>query len=229
MAVRRRSSSAAVAPVELFLTARDRFLAVFLAVFFRVAFFLALGFLMRVAAPRRSPPDVCASSLVRGIPCYESARSDEAVRLMQLGNRRPPPPGPRGGGGLRRRQEARSARQSQRRSSSHPTVRLLLTGNTAEPVISWALQLAGAHAPPFAGANPNRPTWQQRKTRAPAYLGPGTLSLRFGCARTQRPKPRRIAGISRAVPGCAREVSATRRLNGGGGSLVRTRLWGSIP
>jgi hypothetical protein len=81
MAVRRRSSSAAAAPVELFLTARDRFLAAFLAVFFRpvffrmarlfeafffrafffrawlwldfprVAFFLALGFLMRVAAP----------------------------------------------------------------------------------------------------------------------------------------------------------------------------------
>ncbi len=39
MAVCRRSSSAAAAPVELFLTARDRFLAAFLAVFFRPVFF----------------------------------------------------------------------------------------------------------------------------------------------------------------------------------------------
>lgn len=222
MAVCRRSSSAAAAPVELFLTARDRFLAAFLAVFFRpvffrmarlfeafffrafffpawlrldfprvaffrVAFFLALGFLMgvaapsaagtvipqkrfakepslprrsalkghrtrtarrvstgswlcprihestwqgrpgcpnpvaapmtagswapvrgefqplRVPAPRRSPPDVCASSLVRGIPCYESARSERGRRAHAPGNRRLPPPEPRSGGGLRRR------------------------------------------------------------------------------------------------------------------------------
>ena len=39
MPVCRRSSSAAAAPVELFLTARDRFLAAFLAVFFRPVFF----------------------------------------------------------------------------------------------------------------------------------------------------------------------------------------------
>ncbi len=58
-------------------------------------------------------------------------------------------------------------------------------------------------------ANPNRPTWQQRKTRAAAYLGPRTRSLRFGYTRTRRPKPRGIAGISRAVPGCGRKVSAT--------------------
>ncbi len=58
-------------------------------------------------------------------------------------------------------------------------------------------------------AKPNRPTWQQRKTRAAASFGLGTRSLRFGYTRARRPKPRAIAGISRAVPGCGREVSAT--------------------
>ena len=85
MAVCRKSSSASAAPLELFPAALDRFLAAFLAVFFRpvffrmarffrafffgallrpgffraaffrVAFFLAPGFLMGVAAPSAAP------------------------------------------------------------------------------------------------------------------------------------------------------------------------------
>ena len=42
-----------------------------------------------------------------------------------------------------------------------------------------------------------------------ASLGPRTRSLRFGCARARRPRPRGIAEISQTAPQCAREVSAT--------------------
>jgi hypothetical protein len=58
-------------------------------------------------------------------------------------------------------------------------------------------------------ANPNRPTWQQRKTRAAVSSRPGAVSLRFGYARARRPRPRGIAEFSRTVPECVREVSAT--------------------
>ncbi len=58
-------------------------------------------------------------------------------------------------------------------------------------------------------AKPNRPTWQQRQTRDAVSSRPGTRSLRFGYARAWRPRPRGIAGISQAVPECAREISAT--------------------
>ncbi len=64
----------------------------------------------------------------------------------------------------------------------------------------------------FAEANRERnrtAQGQQRKTRAAATSRPGTRSLRFGYTRARRPKPRGIAGISRAIAGCGREVSAT--------------------
>jgi hypothetical protein len=43
-----------------------------------------------------------------------------------------------------------------------------------------------------------------RTHRADASSPPGTHSLRFGTARAGRPRPRGIAEISQAVPGCAR-------------------------
>ncbi len=58
-------------------------------------------------------------------------------------------------------------------------------------------------------AKPDRPTWQQRQTRDAVSFRAGTRSLRFGYTSARRPKPRGIAGMSRAVPGCGREVSAT--------------------
>jgi hypothetical protein len=57
-------------------------------------------------------------------------------------------------------------------------------------------------------ANPNRPTWQQRKTRAAVSSRPRTVSLRFGNAGACPPTPRGIAGTSQAVPRYARGVSA---------------------
>jgi transposase InsO family protein len=58
------------------------------------------------------------------------------------------------------------------------------------------------------GAKPNRPTWQQRRTRAAALSRPGTLSLRFGFAGARPPRPRGIAEISQATPESEHEVSA---------------------
>jgi hypothetical protein len=96
-------------------------------------------------------------------------------------------------------------------------------------VSSSPLVLEGTEAPHFYGgakgiptcslvllrpaihrsAIPNRRTWQQRNTRDAASFEPRMRRLRFGFAGAHRPKPREFAGISRAILGCAREVSAT--------------------
>ncbi len=58
-------------------------------------------------------------------------------------------------------------------------------------------------------AKPNRPTCQQRKTHAAAPIEPQTRRLRFRFTNSQSPKPRGIAGFSRSIWECMREVSAT--------------------
>jgi len=77
-------------------------------------------------------------------------------------------------------------------------------------------------------ANPNRSTWQQRKTRAAASFGLGSRSLRFECAKplAQNPAesrhfPGRLALLPKSLCG--------GRL-GGGASRIRTlstprRIW----
>jgi hypothetical protein len=47
-----------------------------------------------------------------------------------------------------------------------------------------------------SGANPNRPKWQQRRTRPAAHYRPGLCRLRFGFGCARLPRPRGIAEIS---------------------------------
>ena len=69
-------------------------------------------------------------------------------------------------------------------------------------------------------ANPNRPTWQQRKTWAAASFGLGTRSLRFGCAKPLAQNP----AESRDFPGRLALLPKSLCVGrlGGGASRIRT-------
>ena len=78
-------------------------------------------------------------------------------------------------------------------------------------------------------ANPNRPTWQQRQTRAAASSGPGTRCLRFGFARTlaQNPAtPRGFWGQKRAPAYQTPETQTEWRSEWN--SNFQYSLWGRI-
>ncbi len=77
-------------------------------------------------------------------------------------------------------------------------------------------------------ANPNRPTWQQRKTWAAASFRRGTRSLRCGCAKPLAQNP----AESRDFPGRLALLPknlCVGRLGGGAASRSRTRLPERVP
>ena len=64
-------------------------------------------------------------------------------------------------------------------------------------------------------AKPNRPTCQQRRTRAAASSGPGPRSLRFGCAQASTTKTPRNRGDFSGWAGVRAGSLCSIRLNGG--------------
>ena len=140
----------------------------------------------------RPPPE---ARKPRGLP--------EVFNWLNSVRRRPPPPA--------RRQAETAGSRSRSTSQGRPA------RGSKRPLVAVAPEERVGFELPVLRLKPSRRIASEteprnlatEKTRAAAAAGPGTRGLWFGCKMESLPKPRGIAGISRAAPRCGREVSAT--------------------